>query len=432
MPVLVQPVARVRTEPPDRLPTETKQLRRMVRDLVAFSALPSIWIGYDVQHIADSLAEVLLESLQLDAVLLSISHAGRLLDVVRLTQDMRSKDYTESYRAALTPWLQAENPDAAASMPNPAGGGRVRLALQPIGYPQEAGMVVAASSRADFPTENDRLLLSVGANQAAALLQHKRAEDQLREQREILDTLNRELDQRVSERTAELRALAGHLHTAREEERATIARELHDELGQILTIAKMDLSHLVKRMTANMYADPLPAAKVADAVRAVVISIDETIQSTRRIMQQLRPAALDELGLKATLEWQVQQFQERTGTQCAFSANIDSIALDHRRSIAMYRIFQESLTNIARHAQASSVQVRLSSNGAELLLEIQDNGRGIRAEEKAKSGHFGLLGMNERAILLGGMIEIRGVPDRGTLVSVRVPLAQSAEGGEGT
>ena len=235
-------------------------------------------------------------------------------------------------------------------------------------------------------------------------------------------TERKQAEEHLHQSNERLRLLTAHLQTAREEERITIARELHDELGQILSVAKIDLSRLVKRLTSSSQPEPPPASKVVTDLQRVVQSIDDSLQSVRRIMQQLRPQTLDELGLNATLEAHVQQFQERTSIQCRFAANADSITLDPERSIALFRIFQEALTNIARHSGASLVHVNLCITGHDLLLEIQDNGRGISAAEMQKVGHFGLLGMKERAMLLGGDVSISGAPGQGTSVAARVPI----------
>lgn len=675
-------------EVPGAKPNDPRALRRLVRDLVAFAALPAVWINYDAQRIAESVAEVLRNALGLELVIITLRYGVRTLEV--LCTPPALGEYRPAIRAALSPLLRSASSNASLSIPSPTGSGQMRIVIQLIGYPAESGVVIAGSSRADFPSDEDRLLLNVGANQAAILLLHKRSEQTLRESEERFRSLSAaspvgifttdleghltytnprcqalcgitfdqalgggwvdlahpedrpwvfekwlaharagndfygefrvmhpqlglrwvqtrivpifsdggqvlshlgtiedisahmdaeaELERRVNERTAEireaseklqaemaeharaiesmleseerfrllvehvvdyaifllspsghivswnegakrlkqyqaeeiigqhysrfytaedaalgrperllaaatreghiedvgwrvrkdgslfwadvvitalrdgqgrlrgfakitrdvterklaeeylqqsnerLRMLSTHLQTAREEERTTIARELHDELGQILTVARIDLSRLVKRMTSSSQPESLPASKVVLDLRAVIQSIDDSLQSVRRIMQQLRPQTLDELGLKATLEAQAQQFQERTSIDCRFETTADGITLNPERSIALFRIFQEALTNVARHSGASQVHVYLRVSGPDLLLEIQDNGRGISAGEKEKAGHFGLLGMKERAILLGGDVTISGAPGQGTSVMARVPI----------
>ncbi len=220
----------------------------------------------------------------------------------------------------------------------------------------------------------------------------------------------------------QLRRLSAHLQSAREEERTRIAREIHDELGQVLTALKMDLSLLGRKFAA---ADTIvPRSLVLNEIKSMSKLIDHTIQSIREIIVELRPEMLDDLGLKAAIEWQVQEFQSRTHIPCRFDTNLEEIDLDHERSMAVFRILQESLTNVARHANATNVAVNLTEADDSLLLEVRDNGRGITPSEMEKTKSFGILGMQERALLLGGEINIQGSAGQGTMVSLRVPLAQ--------
>lgn len=236
-------------------------------------------------------------------------------------------------------------------------------------------------------------------------------------------TERRQAEEQLRESNERLRLLTGHLQTAREDERMTIARELHDELGQLLSVAKMDLFHLAKRLSKAQPSDPPPLSRVVTDLYAVIGTIDESIRSARRMVHELRPISLSELGLRETLESQTLQFQERTGIACTFNSNAGDIPLEDERAIGLYRIFQESLNNVARHAQATRVAITLTVSGNELLLAVQDDGRGIQPGALEKAGHFGLLGMKERAILLGGDVAIIPASGGGTLVTLRVPLA---------
>ena len=214
----------------------------------------------------------------------------------------------------------------------------------------------------------------------------------------------------------ELRALAGHLQSAREEERIWIAREIHDELGQALTALKIDLSWLESRLPKEM-------TSLTAKTRVMSTLIADTIQSVRKIATALRPGVLDNAGLTAAIEWQAQEFQARTGIECALTLPQEEVTLDKERALPIFRIFQETLTNIARHAGASKVAVGLKANAGRLILEVHDNGRGITATEASNSKSLGLLGMRERALLIGGEVSINGGPGKGTRVTVQVPLS---------
>jgi PAS domain S-box-containing protein len=212
----------------------------------------------------------------------------------------------------------------------------------------------------------------------------------------------------------QLRALTARLQGIREDERKSVAREIHDELGQALTAIKIDLASLVRE---------LPAAQEQQRRRtdSILELVDQTIQSVRRIATELRPGILDDLGLVAALEWAAEEFEARTGTRCRLDLPGDDIEIDQERATAMFRIFQETLTNVARHAKASEVGVRLAKHNGDLTLEVHDNGKGIDEEELSAGGSLGILGMRERAALLGGELGIIGAPQKGTTVRVRIP-----------
>jgi len=235
----------------------------------------------------------------------------------------------------------------------------------------------------------------------------------LREAQERTDRRLAEVQLRESHK--QLRALSVYLQHVREEERTRIAREVHDELGQALTSCKLDaswLSHHLRRDQKDLLAK---AAKLAT-------EIDSTIQTVRRISTELRPGILDYLGLVAALEWQAQEFQSRTGIRCHVSAHLHGPPLDPELTTAFFRIFQETLTNVIRHAEATDVDVQLKEESARIILEIKDNGRGISREEIADPKSMGLLGMRERAALLGGDFRIQPLRGgRGTKACVAIP-----------
>jgi len=217
----------------------------------------------------------------------------------------------------------------------------------------------------------------------------------------------------------QLRALAAHLQSVRESERAAIAREIHDELGQLLTALKFDLFWLKTNLKRSPTATPRPVStKITDMIKLV----EETIDSVRRIAAKLRPAVLDELGLDAAIEWHVKEFTQQTGIHCVVNSAPQPLNLSPEQSIGLFRILQEALTNVARHANATRVQISLKTEGTQLRLEIQDNGKGIAESQLAQVRSLGILGMEERARLLGGEVKITGAPRQGMTVRVEIPI----------
>jgi len=218
----------------------------------------------------------------------------------------------------------------------------------------------------------------------------------------------------------ELRSLAGYLQTAREEERAHIAREIHDEFGQALTVLKMDLSWLTKRL-------PEEATALREKADSMGTLIDTTVQTVRRIATELRPGLLDDLGLGAAIEWQAQEFSEHADIECELHLGREDLVLDRDLATAVFRIFQETLTNIARHAEATKVIVELAERADELVLVVRDNGRGISESQVTGLGSLGLIGMRERVRPWNGQIAFHGVPNRGTTVTVQMPMANAED-----
>lgn len=218
----------------------------------------------------------------------------------------------------------------------------------------------------------------------------------------------------------QLRALSVYLQHVREEERMRISRAVHDELGQALTGLKIDLSWLSGRLPRDLNL-------LINKSKEMSAHIDETIQTVRRISTELRPGILDHLGLVAAIEWQANELQTRTGIHCRVSNSLDHTILDEDMNTVFFRIFQETLTNIIRHANATKVDVNLKEESNRLVLEVKDNGRGITKEQLSNVKSLGLLGMRERAALLGGEVNITGAPKRGTKVSVSIPLPLPTE-----
>ena len=259
-----------------------------------------------------------------------------------------------------------------------------------------------------FPVEVRLGMFELGGRQfmlalARDVTERKRAEEELRNSRE------------------QLRNLSTHLQFVREEERTRIAREIHDELGQAMTALKMDLFWLKKHLRRDQKS-------LLEKIELMSTLIDRTIHTVQRISSELRPGLLDDLGLTAAIEWQAEEFQNRTGIQCEVDFDPEEVVLDQERSTVIFRIFQETLTNIFRHAEATRVNISLREEAGELVFMIKDNGKGITEEQISDPRAFGLIGIQERVRFLGGEVKISGIPEKGTRVTVGVPLDKKERG----
>ena len=225
------------------------------------------------------------------------------------------------------------------------------------------------------------------------------------------------MEQRLSESEAQMRQFSAHLQAIREEERTHIAREIHDELGQTLTALKMDLSWL------RSHADP-DAGNFLRKIASMTQLIDQTISRVKKISTELRPGLLDDLGLGAAIEWQTGEFQDRTGIPCKVHIEPEDVTLDEQSSTAIFRILQEALTNIIRHAEAAAVSVSLVQKNGSVTLTVEDNGKGITPTQIQNKQAFGLTSIRERAGFLGGEVSIEGSKGKGTTVQVRIPVGE--------
>jgi PAS domain S-box-containing protein len=217
----------------------------------------------------------------------------------------------------------------------------------------------------------------------------------------------------------QMRALAGRLQAVREEERTNVAREIHDELGGALTGLIIDFSFLT-RTAEKVESEEVRTSLLAN-MNSMIKSIDSTIQSVRKISMELRPGVLDDLGLVAALEWQLNDFGRRTGIQCECISSIEYLDLEAGLATALFRIFQEALTNVARHSHATKVLVHLRADGDSVILEIEDNGKGISKKAASSLQSLGFLGMRERVAIFGGRFTVTGTPRKGTKVTVEIP-----------
>ncbi|MFA7711707.1 MAG: PAS domain-containing sensor histidine kinase, partial [Candidatus Neomarinimicrobiota bacterium] len=232
----------------------------------------------------------------------------------------------------------------------------------------------------------------------------------------VIDITDRkQVEQDLKDSRDQFRNLSAHLQSVREEERSYIAREIHDELGQALTALKMDLIWMNKRLTPGQI-------EIAEKIDSMFNLMDKTIQTIRRISTDLRPGLLDDLGLTAALEWYCEDFQNRTGIKCNLRIKPAEMEIDQERSIAIFRIFQETLTNVARHAQANEVKADLRIKNHDFVMKIIDNGIGISDAQVNDPQNLGLVGLRERVYPWNGRIEIKGRPNKGTTVLVWIPL----------
>ena len=227
-------------------------------------------------------------------------------------------------------------------------------------------------------------------------------------------TERRHAENAAEQSRQQLRALASKQQAVREEERKSIAREIHDELGQALTGLRIDLAWLRSRIGGR---NPEAAERLGSALER----IDGTLNAVRRIATELRPSVLDNLGLAAAIEWQALEFQRRTGIKVVLRPSSEDVQVHPGQATTVFRILQESLTNVARHAAAGRVEIRFTADEQRLRLQVEDDGRGITASELTDSRSLGLLGMRERAAAAGGSLRIEPVRGGGTTLVLEMP-----------
>jgi signal transduction histidine kinase len=269
---------------------------------------------------------------------------------------------------------------------------------------EEAAVGVMKAGAADFVTKN-----KLGA--LPGIVRHCLREAQLARE-------NRLAVQALAESEARLRELGEHLEHAREDERAAVAREIHDELGGILTAAKIELATQQRQLPPDRL-DLLSTITSAEAL------VDQAMDMTRHIARRLRPAILD-YGVLAAIDWQARDFAKRLGIDCVFTTEVEDVELEPEDATTVFRIFQEALTNVARHAQAKSVRVDLAVSGdAGMVLTVADDGRGCSSADLERRGSYGVRNMRERAQGLGGELRLQPGPLGGTEVILQVPLPRA-------
>lgn len=264
-----------------------------------------------------------------------------------------------------------------------------------------------------FLSEELSLISSV-AEMISSVLNQRYAQKALKEREELFRNL-----------AENVRALSARMQSTREEEGTRIAREIHDELGGALTGIKWDLEGIDAKLEVPNGNSAIP--DIRKQLKAITMQIESTIDTVRRISSELRPGVLDDLGLVAAIEWQGQQFQKRTGLQVHWETVLETADVSRDRATAVFRIFQEVLTNVLRHSRAHNIYVKLEQLDNHLELEVVDDGRGITEDEQRNTQSLGILGMKERALLVGGEVRINGASGKGTTVIVTVPLSDESK-----
>jgi PAS domain S-box-containing protein len=234
-------------------------------------------------------------------------------------------------------------------------------------------------------------------------------------------TERKQAEEKLKRSSKLLRELATHLQSIREEERTMIAQEIHDELGQVLTALKIQVSLLANKLNKNQ-------GPLKQKINSLADMIDSSVESVQKISSKLRPGILDELGLIAAIEWQAEEFEKLTNIKFSLVLPKDEIKLESNKTTAIFRIFQEALTNIARHSEATKVAVSLFFHQSNIYMEIQDNGRGITQEQIKDFKSLGIHGMIERAMVFGGQVSIEGFAGNGTIVKVEIPFDEIKDG----
>jgi PAS domain S-box-containing protein len=235
------------------------------------------------------------------------------------------------------------------------------------------------------------------------------------------NAMRREAQERLRESHEQSRRVAARARARREEDRTRMARELHDQLGQALAALKIDLHWVGQQIATGLQ---VRSDDLTEKINGMMRLVDETLSRVRRISSELRPPVLDKLGLLAAVEWEAEEFTRRTHIRTRVKAGVEHVGLDRGRSTAVFRILQEALVNVATHAAASNVKISVSVAAGRLRIGISDDGRGVGAEQTTGGVALGILGMRERASLLGGTVAIRRGPRRGTIVTIGIPLAE--------
>jgi signal transduction histidine kinase len=268
--------------------------------------------------------------------------------------------------------------------------------------------------------ETGHITRCYGANQD--ITERKKAEEQL-EQEQLLKEIQLRREKALEQSREELRNLSEHLQRVRERERTRIAREVHDELGQFLTALKIDLTCLGRGLKEDQ-------SELLEQIQGMATQIDTAVHTVRKICSELRPSILEDFGLAAAIEWHVEDFQKRTGIR--FISKIDTAIpkVEKRLALVLFRIFQEAITNVLRHAEATTVRVSLKRDANGLVLKVADNGKGTSKRNLSSPGSLGIIGIRERVRFWNGQLLFRSLRNRGTTMTVSIPLTGYGDPGE--
>ena len=401
---------------------DIKRLQGCITDLLSVLALPAIWSGHASSQIADTLLDVLLRLLRLDFAYVRLRDEtdGSPIELVRVAQQRCPEAQPRAVGHALRRWVTTEPGTAPCVIPNPVGPGEVSIARFGLGLEEAVGVVVAGAQRADFPTTIERLLGGVAANQAVIGLQDAR---RLRDQQRAAAAL----EQRVVERTTQLTAandalqlLTTRLLQLQDEERRRIARDLHDVTAQNLGAVAVNLAHL-RRLVIDL---PPEAQTLVTESGALA---DDVLQHIRTLAYLLHPPLLDQLGLAAALRWYIEGFTKRSGIHVDLAIAPELARLSPDIETTLFRIVQESLTNIHRHSGSASARITLVKQGQRVGLHVKDQGAGMLDEasgaplDSMQLLGLGILGMRQRVRQFGGTLDIQ-TGRQGTEIIATVPV----------
>ena len=401
---------------------DIKRLQGCIADLLSVLALPAIWGGLASAQIADTLLDVLVRLLRLDFayVWLRGERDGLPIELVRVAQPRCPAAQPRAVGQALSRWVTTEPCPAPCVITNPIGPGEVSIACFRLGLEDTVGVVVAGAQRADFPTSVEWLLGGVAVNQAVIGLQEAR---RIRDQQRAAAALEQQVVERTTQLTAAndaMQRLTTRLLQLQDEERRRIARDLHDVTAQNLGAIAVNLAHLRRVVT-----DLPPEAQTL--VTESVALADDVLQHIRTLSYLLHPPLLDQLGLAAALQWYISGFTKRSGVHVdlAIAPEIERLSPDIET--ALFRIVQESLTNIHRHSGSASARITLVKQGQNIGLHVKDQGVGMLDEASGETLDsvqrlgLGILGMRQRVRQFGGTLDIQ-TGQHGTEIIATVPV----------
>lgn len=305
----------------------------------------------------------------------------------------------------------------------PRFGSAAALAALRHGHPDTPFIIVSGMIGEDAAVEAmhagaDDYVMKSGMRRLVPAIERSLRMARERSAKRAAEEAERKALEELRESRERLSALAAHIESSKEAERAEIAREIHDEMGGLLTGLKADVAWLRKKVPDE--------PRVRDKIRDIEQLLDEVVMVSKRIAKSLRPAILDQ-GLGAALEWQAREFEKHAGIPCRFQSNSDELALQAGQATGVFRVFQEALTNVAKHAHANRVDVQVFATDELVTLEVRDDGVGVGAQDLDKPESFGVRGMQERVNRLGGWLDVSGAPGKGTTIMLSIPRHEAGD-----